>query len=194
MRYGEEGEELDMQAVWAGDLDHAWLGYERRNQNDLKTRVHIMADVGGNANVNASELKWPGIVAAALAKKAMDNNFDVKITACSYGEGRNSGSSYCLNTITLKHYDSLMSLANLAPIMLPALFRAVMFRAFFSSAGKHKVGYGLGMTRKVTEPLARAAMGSDMDDGTLIMVPALRSQSEATDFYNKSIKTLKENS
>jgi hypothetical protein len=193
MRYGEEGDSLDMQAVWMGDLEHAWLGMERRRMDDLKTRVHVFVDIGGHSGVKARELQWPGILAAAVTAKAMENNYDVKITGVNYNTDQYASSRQAtFQAITLKHYDAPMSLANVAPMMLPAFFRAVGFRAFFGSAGKRELSYGLGRTHDISDDMARAAMGAELDDGTLIKIPKIRSKSAAIDCYKSIVKQLKE--
>lgn len=187
--YSDVGETVDVQALLSGDLDHMWHGMTRRKMEELKTRVHIIVDVGGHAGESADILQWAGILAAVLSARGIENGFDVKITAIMPAKRPfTSNRLDAINIVTLKHYDAPMSMANLAPLMLPAFFRAVGFKAFFNS--KHCVGYSIGSRYEINEKIARELMAADFDDGTPLFIHGVRSNSQAVKAYKELIKTI----
>lgn len=185
--WGEEGDTIELQNLLCGDLDHLWHGMQRRTFEDLKTRVHIIADVTGNCGENASTLKWSGILAAVLAAKAMENGYDVKITgAISTKNMYQDKDDKYVGFIPVKKYDESISLANLAPLMTPAFFRGVGFKAFFLSPDA--ITGGIGQPAGFSADLAREAMGAGFDDGTPLLIGQIRSESAALDTYRKLVK------
>ena len=186
-RYGDEGETIDIQAVLSGDLDHAWHGMERRTMDDLKTRINIVVNTGGHAGMDSDELRWPGILASALATRALENGYDVRITAAFKVAGVfESGDDSFISYVTLKSYDAPMSLANLAPLMLPAIFRAVGFRCMWNNT--KSVTGSLGRPCDITKDEYAAVMGSELDDGTLLTIPRVKTLRDTKAAYKKLIK------
>jgi hypothetical protein len=80
MTRADQGDELDIHAVYRGDLEHAWTRIARRPQ--LGTGViRIAVDVCANANVNAESMAWRGVAALALSRAMKRAGYSVEIIA-----------------------------------------------------------------------------------------------------------------
>lgn len=73
-----EGDELDMQRVWQGDLDHAWRRMEREARvGPARVLIAVDASVAGGAH--ADVLAWRGVAALALAEALYGAGHSVQI-------------------------------------------------------------------------------------------------------------------
>jgi len=189
-RCAAEGDTVDVQAMLTGDFDHMWHGMERRTMEDLKTRVHIVTVIGGDHTVKAEQLKWSGILAAVLGAKALENGYDVKITAVYYSQGQleDKRREFNIGLMNIKRYDESLSLANLAPLMSPAYFRAVCFKGMLLSP--EECASGLGQPRDFTKEIAADVMGTGFADGTPLWIPPLRSREATLERYKQLVEEL----
>lgn len=91
-RRGAQGDDLDMQRVWQGDLEHAWTEV-KREQTVGPARVLIAVNVAGSACVDAAEFACRGAAALALASALQTAGFTVSIVAVAQTtllDGRNT--------------------------------------------------------------------------------------------------------
>jgi hypothetical protein len=77
---GPEGDELDMQRVWQGDLDLAW-SRAKRTHVATNARVLLCVFVGAPGGAEASEVAWRGVAALALASALIAAGYTVNVRA-----------------------------------------------------------------------------------------------------------------
>lgn len=78
----DQGDDLDLQRVWQGDLEHAWRA-TRREQSVGPSRVLIVVDCGASWAVTSEQLAIRGAAALALASRLREAGYTVAITAAS---------------------------------------------------------------------------------------------------------------
>lgn len=142
LQRGEEGEELDIGAVYSGDLDRAWIQL-KRTPTRPDTRYCIAVDVCGSASEDAKDMFWPGATAIAVASALIQAGKPVKLvvtfgtnnTFCGDGkEEPYKGQPYPYQSffsIALKNYTELLTMDKVALSALTGYFRGVGFKAMF---------------------------------------------------------------
>ena len=80
MTRGAEGDELDMQRVWQGDLDNAWTRSKRLHSVSA-SRVLIGVFVGAPGNEDSERVAWRGVAALALADALEAGGYTVNVRA-----------------------------------------------------------------------------------------------------------------
>jgi len=78
-----QGDDLDIQRVWQGDLEHAWTEF-KREQTIGPSRILLVVDVGANCHVLAESMARRGTVALSLATKLQAAGFVVSLIAATH--------------------------------------------------------------------------------------------------------------
>lgn len=138
---GDQGDELDMQAVWRGDLSRAWTKTRRQSRAGGFRTVTLICNLSDSCGVSASELYWRGAAVLKLADA---------LTAAGYGVGiygsinvrgcsEDSTVSQC-QFVEIKATDSPLDLSQLASLTaMPGWFRTRGFAGIIAAcdlAGK----------------------------------------------------------
>jgi len=74
----DQGDELDMQAVYRGDLSRAWSRTKRQSRTSVRS-VSIVIDLCGNANITSDQLFWRGAAGLRLANELTNAGYSVAI-------------------------------------------------------------------------------------------------------------------
>lgn len=121
----DQGDELDMQRLWQGDLDRAWRN-TRREHTVGPSRVLIVIDVCAHGGLRAEKLALRGAAALALASSLNEAGYVLGISGAvntrdDYAESRYSAE------VRLLTPDSELDIHKLASLVASGLlFRGVL--------------------------------------------------------------------
>jgi len=128
----DQGDEVDMQAVYRGDLSRAWSRTKRQNRTSVRS-VSIVIDLAGNANVTSDQLFWRGASGLRLAEELMKAGYSVAIYGAAGARGVDSMSEENLTQIVeIKGEDSPLDMDRLAALTgLSGFFRTSLFGGIY---------------------------------------------------------------
>lgn len=143
----DQGDEVDMQAVWRGDLSRAWTRTRRLNRTGIRS-VSIVVNLGANCGVDADTLFWRGAAALKLADALSQSGYNVAIIGAEAAK-RYAGSAndVLAQFVSIKDEDQPLDLDRLAALSaMPGYFRTVMFAGICWAADREgkDVDWGLG--------------------------------------------------
>jgi hypothetical protein len=128
----DQGDELDIHAVYRGDLDHAWTTRRRRNARGPRI-VRIIAQFNLTGRVAAESLFWRGAAVIKLADILTEAGYNVEITAAMASIEVDQTSANWLITFPLKLAQSPLDVDALAGVVCNAGFhRTYGFRAYLA--------------------------------------------------------------
>lgn len=145
---GDHGDELDMQAVWRGDLTRAWSRTRRANRVGPRV-INIIIDLGANAGTSSKQLFWRGASALRLAQLLTESGYNVALYgAIGIRRADSSGKLNAAQLVEIKSTDSPLDMDKLAALTAMAgFFRTSMFAGIVYAADQHNnndVDWGLG--------------------------------------------------
>lgn len=125
---GDQGDEIDMQAVYRGDLSRAWTRTRRQNRTGTR-QVNIVCNLGASASTDSAELFWRGASALRVAAALTEAGYTVGIYAGECGrDSDESGSVTVAQFVEIKAPDSPLDMSALAAITcMPGFFRTSLF-------------------------------------------------------------------
>lgn len=128
----DQGDEIDMQAVYRGDLSRAWSRTKRQNRTSVRS-VSIVIDLAGNANVTSDQLFWRGASGLRLAEELMKAGYSVAIYGAAGAAGVDSeGRESLTQFVEIKGEDSPLDMDRLAALTgLSGFFRTSMFGGIY---------------------------------------------------------------
>lgn len=145
----DQGDELDMQAVYRGDLSRAWSRTKRQSRASVRS-VSIIIDLAGNASVTSSELFWRGAAGLRLADELTTAGYSVAIYGAAGTKNYTAeGSEDVCQLVEIKAEDSPMDMDRLASLTcLAGFFRTSLFTGIIWAADKSgmRVCSGLGQS------------------------------------------------
>lgn len=141
-RWGEDGDEIDMQRVWTGELDRAWFGCKPANGCAPKY-VRLLVHVGALSSVSAEQMFYRGAACSILADALEEAGYRVEIVAYSRSNSVEAGSGgrgrrrrrsasrpdakYAM-TVPVKQSDESLDLERLAVVTAhAAMFRVAVW-------------------------------------------------------------------
>lgn len=157
----EQGDELDVHAIYRGNLERGWSARRRERAN--RPSVTLASLVGESCSASADRIFWRGAAVARLADRLTEAGWQVAIVAVATCQGfvtAGDASSWFGHTIPVKAANAPLDLSQLAAtICLPGFMRHCMFSALGSHptkvAGEHCGSY---MSRSAQEQMARALL------------------------------------
>jgi hypothetical protein len=117
----DQGDSLDMVAVYRGHLDRAWSRAVRRTSRGPQ-RVSILANMLCSGFESALVLAWRGAAAVAIADRLTAAGYQVRIVV-GFG-GRCKGEKVSCR-ITVKDHGGPLDEATAAAVAVPGFFRAL---------------------------------------------------------------------
>jgi hypothetical protein len=149
----DQGDELDMQAVYRGDLSRAWSRTKRQSRTSVRS-VSIVIDLCGNASVTSDELFWRGAAGLRLADELTTAGYSVAVYGAA-GAVRidSTGDQRLAQFVEIKAEDAPMDMDRLASLTcLAGFFRTSLFTGIIWAADKlgSRVDYGLGQSGNAT--------------------------------------------
>jgi hypothetical protein len=143
----EQGDEVDMQAVWRGDLGRAWT--RTRRQSRVGTRsVSIIINLGAHCGVDSAKLFWRGASALKVAEQLTQAGYNVALYGAFGGQNVDlSGKQKIAQFIEIKSEDAPLDMDKLAALTaMPGFFRTSLFAGLHYATSKtgRDVAGGLG--------------------------------------------------
>jgi len=124
-RRSDFGDEIDMQSVYAGDIDRAWTTTARQRTSAPK-QLTVNIDLGANCQIKSDALFWRGAAALYLADKLTDSGYQVAINGCYAIAGVAKGRRNSGVIVPIKRREE--------PLNLPSLAATVCLAGFLRSA------------------------------------------------------------
>lgn len=147
----DQGDEVDMQAVWRGDMSRAWTRTRRQNRTGVRS-VSIIVNIGASANVTADKLFWRGASALKLASALTEAGYSVAIYGAVSASGHDvKGTMDTVQFVGIKDEDQPLDLDRLAALTaMPGYFRTSLFAGIAKSSdlGGKVVDDGLGSPKE----------------------------------------------
>lgn len=141
-RWTDAGDDIEMQRVYAGNLEQAWRRTVRASGRG-PARVRILVDSIAYGGVDSAKMRWRGVAALVLADALIGAGYSVQLESVMVGSGE--GNEY-RGSVIVKDYQSPLDLPALAATTaLPAFFRALWHTWHFVAAptGISGAGYGV---------------------------------------------------
>jgi hypothetical protein len=156
-RWGRQGDDIDMQRVWHGDIDTAW----RETQRDMRSgprRVRVLVDSIASGYVDADEMRWRGVAALKLTDMLTEAGYSVQVESvmCTPCDGH----TYKVRTI-VKDYTQPTDLLTLAATTaLPAFFRSLVHTWGVVVANRKRHGVSFSVQKAIASDFPDATDGA----------------------------------
>lgn len=184
-RRGPAGDEIDVQRIYSGDLDHAWSTTVREESLTKRRRggstVTIVIHNGISATKHSDVLFWRGAAAVVLSEMLQSMGLNTRIIAANTSRCNNKRNYTNVQaSITLKEPDKRVDMAFIANVALAGFFRVHGFCAYLHS--KEEMPDNLGYPRQVDleSPIFQHSINSKV-----ILVPELMSEYGAREFLKQ---------
>jgi len=146
--FSDQGDELDIEKVYNGQLDTAWSKTVRIEQDSKHKLVTLFIQNGGTAKKDANDSFWRSAIAVLLCQKLVAAGKSVKIIVGNASEGALVGTSKLqTSSIVIKQYNETLTMERLAAMTHLGFYRTFGFAAKYIS--DYKPDWGLGRTTKI---------------------------------------------
>lgn len=163
-RWQSQGDHVDMQRVWAGDLERAWRGMSRAERTGPR-RIRILVDSIASGYVDAEEMRWRGVAALKLADVLVEAGYSVQVESVINTNVYGTNKRLKLRAI-VKEYTAPLDLQTLAATTaLPAFFRSIIHTWGLNVANYKRDGVGLSVQSPAPEDFP------DGDAARVVMLP-----------------------
>ena len=145
---GDQGDEVDMQAVWRGDLSRAWTRTRRMSRAGTNRTINLMVMLGDSASVSSDKLFWRGASVLKLADALVTSGYNVGIIGGVTAKNcANSKTVEMAQFVEIKSTDQPLDLSALAALTaMPGWFRTLGFAGIVTACDlvEDTQSYGLG--------------------------------------------------
>lgn len=144
---GDQGDELDMQAVYRGDLARAWTRTRRQSRAGGFRTVTLVCNLSDSAGVEAKELYWRGAAVLKLADALTQAGYGVGIYgAITSRECSADDTVSACQFVEIKATDSPLDLSQLAALTaMPGWFRTRGFAGIVAACDLAGTTYDSGL-------------------------------------------------
>lgn len=176
----DQGDELDMQAVYRGDLSRAWSRTKRQSRNSVRS-VSIVIDLCGSARITSDELFWRGAAGLRLASELTNAGYSVAIYGAAGADSYTTeGHERLAQFVEIKAEDSPLDMDRLASLTcLAGFFRTSLFTGIVFAADKQgkKACSTLGAPSNAL--LAEGIKALPVPQDSIIQPPTVKNKSSA---------------
>lgn len=117
----DQGDEVEMQRIWSGDLDTAWRTTKKRPTRS-PTRVRIVLDSLASCAVSSETMAMRGAAAIRLCDALTTAGYSVEMRSAWQGDAKDQ----FFLSVTVKSFDMPVDIGSLAATVgLPSFFRAL---------------------------------------------------------------------
>ena len=136
----DQGDELDIHAVYSGGLDRAWSRKRRKNARS-RMSVRLVAQMGGSRHMVAEEMFWRGAAVVKLAELLEESSYRVEIVGADWHEvdrsivfGDEKLAAAVIGSFIVKDAGAPMDIEAVAGVLCNAgFFRTYGFRAAYAA-------------------------------------------------------------
>lgn len=186
-RWQEQGDDVEMQRIWAGSLDNAWRGTHRDTRHGPQ-RVRILIDAIESGGKGADGMRWRGVAALKLSDLLTEAGYSVQVESVISCKDSFSTRVFKLRAI-VKEYEQPLDLLTLAPCTaLPAFFRALMHAWGLAVAPNARPG----VSYQVRTPTADEFPDGDDNCKVFVIPGAANTATKASEHITKIIEALDE--
>lgn len=167
-RWMPQGDDVDMQQVWNGNLDKAWRG-TTRDWRSGPQRIRILVDSIEGGGQGADIMRWRGVAALKLADALTEAGYSVQVeSVISAVDSSSKTQRFVLRTIVKQYTDPVDLLTMAATTALPAYFRALMHQWGLQVAKHYRV---MGVSYQVEGVTPVAHFADPNDDAPCFIIP-----------------------
>jgi hypothetical protein len=187
----DQGDEVDMQAVWRGDMSRAWTRTRRQSRAGGVRTVTIVCNLGGSAGTTSNELFWRGASALRLADALTTAGYNVAIIGGEVGEKTGTDKDIQLGQfIEIKAADQPLDLSALAAITCMAgFFRTALFAGIVVGADMvdDSASWGMGRESHDLAPHLEA-----LGVANAIVQPRVNSEADAVEWLEAALQQIEQ--
>ena len=188
----DAGDELDMQAVWRGDLNRAWTRTRRANRVGTRS-VTIVIDLCASAGVSSDKLFWRGASALRLAQLLTESGYSVALYG-GFGGNRcdSTGKLAIGQLVEIKSQDAPLDMDKLAALTAMAgFFRTSLFTGIHYACDQYGQGVDYGLGTPGPEHLAAAVKMLPIPQNAIIQKNVLNEEA-ANKWIDEALKQIEE--
>lgn len=131
LRRGDQGDELDIHAVYRGALDRAWTRRQRTHHRSRMT-VRLALQLGGSKMMSQEEMFWRGAAVAKLTEALEDAGYGVELM-CAESTQQGWRGDELHQLFCLKDAGTPLNLEQVAGVVCNAgFFRTWCFRGMYA--------------------------------------------------------------
>ncbi len=181
---GDQGDELDIHAVYAGHLDNAWWRAQRAARAGRKN-VTIIAPVNIACQYSTDDVFWRGACVAKLADMLSDAGYNVSFVGAIISTGIDNGyTTDMLHTVDLKTASQPLDVPNLAAALAHTGFmRSVGFTLIASQETALSECYGMNDPGTMNRMLADLAAEYNKAGDNAIFCPYTTLNQDASEAW-----------
>lgn len=186
----DQGAELDIHAVYRGDLSRAWTRSRRKASSGVRN-LSLIVDLAANRYVTADQLFWRGAAALRLTAALTDAGYNVGIFGAASGSGADVGGTvdFC-QIVSIKDPDQPLDMDRLAALTaMPGFFRTSLFVGIVKCCDMADKEADLGLGYSNQKNLASGAAMLPIPQNVIVQEPVL-DQAAAEAWIDKVLSEL----
>ena len=186
----DQGDELDMQAVWRGDLSRSWSRTRRANRVGSRS-VTIVIDLCASAGVTSDRLFWRGASALRLAQLLTESGYSVALYG-GFGGSRSdaSGKLTVGQLAEIKSQDSPLDMDKLAALTaMSGFFRTSLFAGIHFACDQYGQDTDWGLGKPSPEHIKAAVKLLPVPQNVIIQKDVLNEKA-ANDWIDEALKQI----
>ncbi|MCH9735890.1 MAG: hypothetical protein K0U78_15280 [Actinomycetia bacterium] len=178
--YSDQGDELDIEKVYAGELDTCWTSSYRKEFDSSHKFVTLFIENGENWNVDVVSSFWRSAIAVHLTKELQKAGKSVRLVVGTCTNNSIQKDARCMTTsMTVKEYNQQMNLERVAAMTHLGFFRCVNFAMMYTAP--YKLNEGLGRHVPINASRWPIQLKEQMDKGhtRLIHIKPVNNETDA---------------
>ena len=174
----DQGDEVDMQAVWRGDLSRSWSKARRANRVGSRS-VSIIINIGDNCGRDSSQLFWRGASALKVAEQLSQAGYNVALYGVAACQGIDtSGKQKVAQFVEIKSEDAPLDMDKLAALTaMSGFFRTSLFVGICYATSKADRNTDDGLGRNWHEGIEQCLKTLPIPQNAIIQDPVLSKES-----------------
>lgn len=188
-RWMEQGDDVDMQRIWSGNLEQAWRGTHRDFRSGPQ-RVRLLIDAIETGGEDADTMRWKGVAALKLADALTEAGYSVQIESVIHCPDSSEGGKHKFTCrVIVKDYTSPVDLLTLAATTaMPAFFRSLIHYWGLKVAKHHR---SWGVSYNVSIKLKPEMFADEHDNAAAFVLPrTITNAQKAGEAIESILKTI----
>lgn len=189
---GDQGDEVDMQAVWRGDLSRAWTRTRRMSRAGTNRTITLVCNLADHCGTEAKDLFWRGAAVLRIADAMTAAGYNIGIYGavgvhgCGVGEKRVDAVQF----VEIKSTDAPLDLSALAGLTaMPGWFRTQGFAGIIAAADAWDEDHDGGLGRPMHEHAPYAEM-LGLPAESMVFQPSINSKEQAEAWIDQILQQI----